>query len=72
MTDLALAIKKVKTLGININPNGKLLCPFHNDHNPSAYIYYNRYHEQVEFHCFGCGKSYSFEHFLELISGKNE
>ncbi|MBC7320540.1 toprim domain-containing protein [bacterium] len=72
MTDLALAIEKVKKLGINIDRNGRMLCPFHNDHNPSAYIYYNRYHEQVEFHCFGCGKSYSFEHFLELIDGESK
>lgn len=72
MTDLVLAIEKVRNLGISIDKTGKMLCPFHNDHNPSAYIYYNRYHEQVEFHCFGCGKSYSFNRFLELIGAKDK
>ncbi|MCX7796178.1 MAG: toprim domain-containing protein [bacterium] len=72
MTDLASAIEKVRNLGITIDKNGKLLCPFHNDNNPSAYIYYNRYHEQIEFHCFGCGKSYSFNHFLELINTRDK
>lgn len=71
MLDLPIAIKKVQSLGINIDKNGKFLCPFHNDHNPSAYIYYNKYHEQIEFHCFGCGRSYTFEHFLELINSKD-
>lgn len=72
MIDLALAIKKIQKLGINIDKNGRLLCPFHNDHNPSAYIYYNKYHEQVEFHCFGCGRSYSLNRFLELIDAKDK
>ncbi len=72
MINLGLAIEKVQRLGINIDKNGRLLCPFHNDNNPSAYIYYNRYHKQIEFHCFGCGRSYSFDHFIDLINSKDK
>lgn len=73
MLELARAIEMVKQahIDIEIENNGRMLCPFHNDHNPSAYIYYNKHHKQVEFHCFGCGKNYSFENFLELIKGKD-
>jgi len=72
MIKLSTAINRARKFGVKIESNGKMLCPFHDDHNPSAYLYYNRYHEQIEFHCFGCGKSYSFERFLELLTGKRE
>jgi len=71
MLELVKAIERVKQAHIDIDNNGRMHCPFHNDHNPSAYLYYNKYHEQIEFHCFGCGKSYSFENFLKLIEGED-
>lgn len=63
------AIEKTRKLGLKVSDNGQMLCPFHDDHNPSAYIYYNQYHNQVEFHCFGCGKSMTIETFLKEIGG---
>lgn len=63
------AIEKTRKLGLKVSDNGQMLCPFHDDHNPSAFIYYNQYHKQVEFHCFGCGASMKIETFLERING---
>ena len=37
--------------GLEINRNGKALCPFHNDHHPSLKLYAER------FKCFSCGAS---------------
>ena len=37
--------------GLEINRNGKALCPFHNDHHPSLKLYAER------FKCFACGTS---------------
>ncbi len=61
------AIEKARAEGLEINENGSMLCPFHKETKPSAYLYYNKNHNQVEFHCFGCGRSYSFERFLSLV-----
>jgi len=72
MANVKSAISKVRQLGIAVESSGRMLCPFHNDHNPSAYIYYNKYHQQIEFHCFGCGRSYSLETFMNLIRSKYE
>ena len=33
--------------GIRVNRNGKCVCPFHNDKNPSMKV-------DKRFHCFGC------------------
>lgn len=68
--DLQNAIGLVRAEGLEVKDNGNMLCPFHAETKPSAYLYYNKYHNQVEFHCFGCGKSYSFERFLSLIKGE--
>lgn len=38
--------------GIRANRAGKILCPFHNDNNPSCQIYY----KTNSFYCFSCGK----------------
>jgi len=72
MASVKSAILKVRQLGVAVDDSGRMLCPFHNDHNPSAYIYYNKYHEQIEFHCFGCGRSYSLDKFIKLISSKDD
>jgi DNA primase len=40
--------------GIEIDYNGKFLCPFHDDHNPSGQIYTNQ-RGQERWHCFPCG-----------------
>lgn len=37
---------------LNLNTNGKLLCPFHKDSRPSLVIYY----DTQSYYCFGCGK----------------
>jgi len=69
----AIAIQKVRQLGYKISDNGIMLCPFHDDHKPSAHIYANQYHDwQIEFHCFGCGKNYKFETFLKLLTGEEK
>ena len=36
--------------GVSVNRQGKALCPFHNDRNPSLYVADDHYH------CFGCGE----------------
>ncbi len=40
--------------GIEVGQNGKFLCPFHSDHNPSGHIYTNQ-RGQERWHCFPCG-----------------
>lgn len=69
---LRLAIQKVRKEGLEIRENGNMPCPFHNETKPSAYLYFNKYHNQIEFHCFGCGRSYSFERFLSLIKDEEK
>jgi len=66
------AIEKARAEGLEIKENGSMFCPFHKETKPSAYLYYNKNHNQVEFHCFGCGRSYSFERFLGLVKGKEK
>jgi len=48
----------------NLKPNqhNMLLCPFHDDHNPSLKIY----HETNSFTCFGCGVSGDVIEFIQL------
>ena len=36
--------------GVEVNRQGKALCPFHNDRNPSLSVYDDHYH------CFACGE----------------
>lgn len=68
--DLQEAISKVREAkpDLNITNQGKILCPFHSEKTPSAYLWMSPYHNQVEFHCFGCGKSYKFETFYRMIT----
>ena len=35
--------------GVSVNRQGKALCPFHNDRNPSLYV------ADDHFYCFACG-----------------
>ena len=42
------------------NKNGKCLCPFHNDKNPSATVDKNN----KWFHCFACGANYNVIDFV--------
>ena len=35
------------------NPGGKILCPFHDDHNPSCHVYPGG--DDPHYHCFACG-----------------
>lgn len=48
----------------NLKPDkhGFILCPFHDDHNPSLKIY----EKTNTFHCFGCGKSGDVIEFIQL------
>jgi hypothetical protein len=71
MQDLKEAISKVRKAipDVNITDKGKMLCPFHEEKKPSAGLYCNTKHnDQIEFHCFGCGKSYRFETFYKMIT----
>lgn len=73
MQNLKEAVNKVRKArpDVNINDRGKMLCPFHKEKKPSASLWYNSYHnDQVEFHCFGCGKSYRFETFYKMITNE--
>jgi hypothetical protein len=49
--------------GIEIKRNNTCLCPFHNDHHPSAYIYPNA------FHCFACNVHYDILGFVMELFG---
>jgi len=70
MNDLQNAIEKTRKTGIVVSDKGLMLCPFHDDKNPSGGLYLNNFHDQVEYHCFACGKSYKFETFYKLITDK--
>ncbi|RXG66520.1 hypothetical protein ES695_02645, partial [Candidatus Atribacteria bacterium 1244-E10-H5-B2] len=70
MNDLQNAIEKTRKTGIVVSDKGLMLCPFHDDKNPSGGLYLNTFHDQVEYHCFACGKSYKFETFYKLITDK--
>lgn len=49
--------------GVKINRNNTCLCPFHNDHHPSAYVYPNA------FHCFTCNVHYDVIGFVMELFG---
>lgn len=73
MQDLREAIQKTQAArgDLQVSNNGQMLCPFHADRNPSGGLYPNHSHaEQVEFHCFSCGKSMKFESFYQAITDK--
>ncbi len=72
MRNLQKAISKVREAGvaIEVSNDGLMLCYFHSEQKPSARLWYNSYHNQVEYHCFGCGKSYKFETFYKMITDK--
>lgn len=58
-----LSIQKVlKQYDLQPDKHDMLLCPFHDDHNPSLKIY----PETNTFHCFGCGKSGDVIEFIQL------
>ena len=43
-------IDAAERYGIEVKRNGKALCPFHNDRNPSLFVADDHYH------CFACGE----------------
>ena len=47
--------------GIEIKRNNICLCPFHDDHHPSAHIYPNA------FHCFTCNVHYDILGFVMAL-----
>lgn len=49
--------------GIRIKRNNTCLCPFHDDHHPSAHIYPNA------FHCFTCNVHYDILGFVMELFG---
>ncbi|MEA1963609.1 MAG: toprim domain-containing protein, partial [Candidatus Aerophobetes bacterium] len=70
MQNLQEAINKVRKAGVEVGKDGFMLCCFHNEQKPSARLWYNSYHNQVEYHCFGCSASYKFETFYKMITDK--
>ncbi len=70
MQNLQEDISKVREAAIEVKDDGFMLCYFHSEQKPSARLWYNSYHNQVEYHCFGCGKSYKFETFYKMITDK--
>lgn len=55
-------IQVVKHYGLKPNRHDMLVCPFHDDHNPSLKLYTST----NTFHCFGCGKSGDQVEFIQL------
>lgn len=53
----------VEHYGIEIKRNNTCLCPFHDDHHPSAYVYPNA------FHCFTCNLHYDVLGFVMAMFG---
>lgn len=53
----------VEYYGVEIKRNNTCLCPFHNDHHPSAYVYPNA------FHCFTCNVHYDVIGFVMELFG---
>lgn len=53
----------VEHYGIEIKRNNTCLCPFHDDHHPSAHIYPNA------FHCFTCNLHYDVLGFVMALFG---
>lgn len=48
--------------GLSVDRNGMVLCPFHDDHNPSLKI-------SRGFHCFGCGAQGDVITFAAMLFG---
>lgn len=53
----------VEHYGIEIKRNNTCLCPFHDDHHPSAHVYPNA------FHCFTCNLHYDVLGFVMALFG---
>jgi len=71
--ELQEAIGKVREArpDLEVSDKGRMLCPFHGERKPSAYLWCNPHHKyQVEFHCFGCGKSVKFEALYRILTDK--
>ena len=51
----------VEFYGYKVNRQGKFLCPFHNDHNPTASI------KGEYFNCFACGAAGDLIKFVALL-----
>lgn len=52
-----------ESYGIEVKRNNTCLCPFHDDHHPSAHIYPNA------FHCFTCNAHYDVLGFVMALFG---
>ena len=48
--------------GFHVNRTGKIICPFHNDKNPSMKV-------DNRFHCFGCGADGDVIDFVSKLYG---
>lgn len=48
--------------GFHVNRAGKIICPFHNDKNPSMKV-------DSRFHCFGCGADGDVIDFVSQLYG---
>lgn len=70
MRNLQEAIDKIRETGTEVRNNGFMLCYFHDEQKPSARLWHNSYHSQIEYHCFSCGVSYKFETFYKAITNK--
>ena len=55
----------VEFYGFNVNRAGQFICPFHNDHNPSASI------KKDYFNCFVCGAGGDLITFTAKLHGIN-
>ena len=66
-----ISIKMVISLYVNLKSAGKKryrgLCPFHDDKDPSLYVYENT----QSFYCFGCGFGGDVFDFLMRIQNKS-
>lgn len=66
-----IGIKLVVSLYVNLTPAGKKryrgLCPFHEDKDPSLYVYT----DTQSFHCYGCGFGGDIFDFLMRIQNKS-
>ena len=43
-------VEAAEHYGVEINRHGKVLCPFHNDRNPSLFV------DDDHYHCYACGE----------------
>lgn len=56
---------------INTAPNRyKILCPFHNDHDPSLVIYVHENHRQESFYCYACNIGGDPFFFIRQMEGE--